>query len=201
MKDAAKFSSLSEVENRTRECERCRLSVGRTKAVPGEGPRKAELMFIGEAPGGDEDLSGRPFVGRAGRLLEEALVEADIKRGDVYVTNIVKCRPPDNRQPKDDEMDSCQDFLQAQIEFVDPVIVCTLGAIALKRILGKKGITSYRGRVVRRLGRSFVPTFHPAGALRNPQLKPYLFSDIKEIRRLITSREAYEQDAMDSTLF
>ncbi len=195
------FNSLRGLEINTGTCSRCRLFATRKNAVPGEGPEKAELMFVGEGPGAEEDMTGRPFVGRAGRLLDQALEEADIRREDVYITNLVKCRPPDNRQPRDDEMDACHDFLRAQIEFVDPVIVCTLGATALMRVLGKRGISSYRGRIFRRLGRCVVPTFHPAGALRNPSLKPFFLTDVKEVGRLITSREAYGRDRRDQTLF
>jgi len=196
-----RFNSLRGLEINTSTCTRCRLSATRKNVVPGEGPEKAELMFVGEGPGSEEDATGRPFVGRAGRLLDQAMKEADIGREDVYITNLVKCRPPDNRQPMEDEMNACHDFLVAQIEFVDPVIVCTLGATALMRVLGKRGISSHRGRIFRQSGRIIVPTFHPAGALRNPLLKPFFLSDVKEVGRLITSREAYGKDRRDQTLF
>lgn len=195
------FISLHGLEIDTRTCTRCRLSTTRKNVVPGEGPEKAELMFVGEGPGSEEDATGRPFVGRAGRLLDQALKEADIRREHVYITNLVKCRPPDNRPPMEDEMDACHDFLMGQIEFVDPVIVCTLGATALMRVLGKRGISSHRGRIFRRSGRLIIPTFHPAGALRNPLLKPFFLLDVKEVGRLITSREAYEKDRRDPTIF
>jgi DNA polymerase len=158
-----------------RSCSRCPLAKERTRAVPGEGPGRAEILLVGEAPGKDEDHAGRPFVGRAGSVLDRCLEEAGIDRCRVFITNAVKCRPPGNRRPKKDEIEACRPYLEAQIELVQPKVVILMGNAATKAVLDMEGVTSLRGQVYRDL---FIVTFHPAAVLRNGNLKAALVSDL-----------------------
>jgi uracil-DNA glycosylase len=162
---------LVEVENRALGCTLCRLAQGRTQVVFGEGDPQADLMVVGEGPGREEDLQGRPFVGRSGQLLDKLLLEeAGLERRQVYIGNTVKCRPPDNRDPLPDELSACRSYLDQQIELIRPVVILTLGNFASKALLGTtEGITKLRGRSYPFPGPSgavVVPTFHPAAALR-----------------------------------
>ena len=149
-------------------CTRCRLAEGRTQVVFGVGNPRADLMFIGEAPGRDEDLQGEPFVGRSGKLLDRLMLEElGHDRSGVYVTNSAKCRPPGNRDPQPDEIAACRPWLDSQLDLVDPKVIVTLGNYATRRILDtKEGITKMRGREHQWNGRVVVPTFHPSAALR-----------------------------------
>ena len=158
-----------------RSCSRCPLAKERTRAVPGEGPDRAGILLVGEAPGRDEDHEGRPFVGRAGSVPDRCLEEAGIERSQVFITNAVKCRPPNNRRPKKDEIEACRPYLEAQIEFVQPKVVILMGNAATKAVLEMEGVASLRGRVYRDL---FLVTFHPAAVLRNGNLKGALVSDL-----------------------
>lgn len=150
-------------------CTRCRLAEGRTQVVFGVGNPKADLMFIGEAPGRDEDLQGEPFVGRSGKLLDRLMIEElGHDRSGVYVTNSAKCRPPGNRDPQPDEIAACRPWLDSQLELIDPKVIVTLGNYATRRILDtKEGITKMRGQEHEWNGRVVVPTFHPSAALRS----------------------------------
>ncbi len=156
-----------EVEN----CSKCRLCKTRNNSVPGEGNVNSPIVFIGEGPGEDEDKSGRPFVGRAGQLLTKIFNTVDLKREDVYITNIVKCRPPENRAPEDDEMESCYPYLETQIALINPKMIVTVGAVSTKYILKeqvKEGITKIRGQVFDwEAGIKVVPILHPSYLLRN----------------------------------
>lgn len=148
-------------------CTKCRLSEGRTQVVFGVGSATAELMIIGEAPGRNEDLQGEPFVGAAGQLLDRLLGEIGLKRSEVYIANVIKCRPPSNRDPRPDEIDACKGYLRSQLELVDPAVVLTLGNFATRLLLKREvGITRLRGQVYPWWRRKLVPTFHPAAALR-----------------------------------
>lgn len=161
--------SWEEVEAEALECTQCRLAQGRTNVVFGVGNRGAELMFVGEGPGRDEDLQGEPFVGRAGQLLTKLIGDVGLRRQDVYIANVVKCRPPGNRDPQADEIDACSPFLRAQLDLVDPAVVVTLGNFATRRLLDtKEGITKLRGREYPFRGGAtvLIPTFHPAAVLR-----------------------------------
>lgn len=161
--------SWEAVEAEALACTRCRLAEGRTNVVFGVGNRAADLMFVGEGPGRDEDLQGEPFVGRAGRLLTKLIGDIGLRREDVYIANVVKCRPPDNRDPQADEIDACSPFLRAQLDLVDPAVVVTLGNFATRRLLDtKEGITKLRGREYPFRGGAtvLIPTFHPAAVLR-----------------------------------
>lgn len=162
---------LAEVENRALGCTLCRLAEGRTQVVFGEGDPHADLMIVGEGPGREEDLQGRPFVGRSGQLLDKLLLEeAGLERRQVYIGNTVKCRPPNNRDPLPDEIATCRPYLDQQVELIRPVVILTLGNFASKTLLATtEGITKLRGRSYPFPGGSgavVVPTFHPAAALR-----------------------------------
>lgn len=165
------MSKLVEVERLALGCTRCPLSAGRTHVVFGEGDPAAGLMVVGEGPGHDEDLQGRPFVGRSGQLLDRLLLEeAGLRRQEVYIANVVKCRPPNNRDPRPEEIASCRPFLDQQVAIIAPAVILTLGNFASKTLLGaSEGITRLRGRTYPYPGASgpaIVPTFHPAAALR-----------------------------------
>lgn len=167
-------------------CTKCPLHETRTRAVPGEGPVPADIMFIGEGPGKNEDIQGRPFVGRAGELLNELLASIDLKREDVFITNVVKCRPPGNRDPLQQEVDECWPYLEQQVALVDPALVVLLGRHAMDRFLPNQRISKDHGHAKRRevkgLGkRVYVPIYHPAAALYNPNLKEVLLEDIAKI--------------------
>lgn len=150
------------------DCTACALAVGRTQVVFAAGTAPADVMFIGEAPGQNEDRQGVPFVGRSGQLLDQLLVEAGIDRGQVVIANVIKCRPPDNRDPLPEEIETCRWWLRRQVQLVDPAVICTLGSFATRWALGKDArITRDRGRRFTVSDRIVVPTFHPSAALRS----------------------------------
>lgn len=158
-----------EVEAKAMACTKCRLAEGRTNVVFGVGDAAADLMFVGEGPGRDEDLRGEPFVGRAGQLLTRLIEDIGLTREEAYIANVVKCRPPGNRDPKPDEMDACHEYLEAQFAHIEPRVVVSLGNVATKRLLGtRQGITKIRGQQFPFLGDDavLIPTFHPAAVLR-----------------------------------
>ncbi len=168
------------------DCRRCRLSEGRTNIVFGEGNPDAGLMFVGEAPGEQEDRQGRPFVGRAGELLTRLIEKMGFKREEVYIANTVKCRPPDNRNPLEDEIKTCMPFLEKQIGIIGPVVIMTLGAVATKALLGDIGsISRVRGKTFRYKGIPVVPTFHPSYLLRNPKSKWLTWNDAQVVLKLL----------------
>ncbi len=170
------------------DCHRCRLCQGRSRVVFGVGNPRARVMFIGEGPGADEDRQGEPFVGKAGQLLNAMLPAIGLKREDVYIGNVVKCRPPGNRDPEDDEVAACIPFLHRQIELVDPDVIVTLGRIAARHLLGTTApISSYRGRWTSFAGRDVLPTFHPAYLLRNPAAKAQAWADLKQLRQRLAA--------------
>jgi len=161
-------AELDQLGQAAASCTSCRLAETRTQVVFGVGAFDADIMFVGEAPGRNEDLQGEPFVGAAGKLLDRLLGEIGIERDDVYIANVLKCRPPGNRDPKPDEIDSCKGYLRSQLELVDPRVVMTLGNFATKLLLKRNvGITRLRGQVYPWWNRHLVPTFHPAAALRS----------------------------------
>ena len=166
------------------DCRRCRLCQGRTHVVFGVGNPGARVVFIGEAPGADEDRLGEPFVGRAGQLLNEMLRAIRLRREDVYIANVLKCRPPGNRDPQDDEAAACLPFLRRQIELISPAVIVTLGRVAARHLLGTTApISSYRGRWTTWQGTPVLPTFHPAYLLRNPAAKAQAWADLKQLAR------------------
>ena len=163
------------------DCTRCKLhTLGRRQVVFGVGNPDAELMFVGEAPGADEDVQGIPFVGRAGQLLTKMIVAMGFSRDDVYIANVVKCRPPENRNPEPDEIERCEPFLFRQIETIKPTVIVALGAFAAKTLLRTQDpISRLRGRVFEYHGAKLVPTFHPSFLLRSPNQKKYAWDDLK----------------------
>ena len=170
---------LSTLHDKICTCQLCPLSLCRKCAVPGSGPSPAQIMLVGEAPGREEDLNGLPFVGRAGRLLDKALLQAGLERSEVFITSVVKCRPPENRKPKKEEINLCHPYLQAQIDLVHPRIVCLMGNTATQAVLGMQGVTNLRGQIQQ--GR-FLITYHPAAVLRNRNLMDEFISDLKKAK-------------------
>lgn len=168
---------LEEIAEEVKVCVLCPLHDSRTNGVPGEGPADAPIVLVGEAPGREEDKRGRPFVGRAGRLLDEALIEAGLNRGDLFITNIVKSRPPGNRRPNKGEVEACLPYLWRQLRAIKPDVVGLLGGLATEAILGEKKLSSARGKVFEK-GYRFIPTYHPAGVLRNPRFKKTIIEDL-----------------------
>ena len=178
--------SLDELENEVKSCRNCNLCQNRTNTVFGCGNKNAKIMFIGEGPGADEDIQGIPFVGKAGKLMNMAFAGMGINREEVYITNIVKCRPPMNRNPEKDEADACKEYLQTQIELIKPKIIVLLGNVALKNILGEEyGITKIRGQWVEKDGIKYMPTFHPAALLRDETKKIAFWKDLKTVKEEI----------------
>jgi uracil-DNA glycosylase len=167
------------------DCRRCRLCEKRTQIVFGVGNPKARLMFVGEGPGAEEDRQGEPFVGRAGQLLTDIITKGmGLRRSDVYIANVVKCRPPDNRVPEPDEMAACIPFLEAQIEAIAPEVIVALGATAVQGLLGVKvQITKFRGEWTNFKGTPLMPTFHPSYLLRNPSAKKEVWTDIQTVMK------------------
>jgi uracil-DNA glycosylase family 4 len=185
-------AALRALEEQMRACTRCPLAEGRTQAVPGEGPATAEIVFIGEGPGFHEDRQGRPFVGPAGQLLNELLASVGLERGQVYITNVVKCRPPNNRDPLPHEIDACRPWLDQQLDLIAPLLICTLGRYSLARY-SKSGISRTHGQPLRS-GESWVlPLYHPAAALHNQTLHPVLFEDFKQVPTLLARARAERQ--------
>lgn len=166
---------------RIRECDLCPLARTRTLAVPGEGRLDSEVMFIGEAPGMNEDRQGRPFVGQAGQFLGELLAAAGLERNGVYICNVLKCRPPNNRDPLPGEIDACRDYLDEQIALVDPLLIVTLGRFSMARWFPGQSISRIHGRVVERDGRLIVPMYHPAAALHQQALRTTIIHDFESL--------------------
>lgn len=176
------YNNWEELEEVVKQCRKCRLCETRKNVVFGVGNREADIMFIGEGPGADEDAQGEPFVGKAGKLMNMAFDMLGIKREEVYIANIVKCRPPNNRNPQDDEAESCLDYLRNQVILVKPKIIVLLGSVALKNILGKEyGITASRGKWLERKGILYMPTWHPAALLRDENKKIDFIKDLKQV--------------------
>ena len=172
-------------------CTKCELYKGRTHAVPGEGPTHAEIMLVGEGPGATEDKQGRPFVGASGRFLNELLAQAGVTREDVWITNVVKCRPPGNRDPQLDEVETCtSNYLDNQIKIVNPSIIVTLGRHSLSRFIQNAKITQIHGQM-QKVGKRFViPMFHPAAALHQERFRPLLVEDFAKLPELLKEARA-----------
>jgi len=177
---------LDGVRRELGDCARCPLHRSRKHLVFGEGSARARLVFVGEAPGEEEDRQGRPFVGRAGQLLTKIINAMGLERGEVYICNILKCRPPGNRNPQEDEIAACEPFLVKQIEAIDPEIICALGTFAAKTLLRTEApISAIRGRFHDYHGRRLMPTYHPAYLLRNPDAKKLVWEDVQKIMRVL----------------
>ncbi len=181
--DAGEHLSLDEWRERVENCTKCPLSQTRTKAVFGGGDPQADLLFIGEAPGEQEDLQGVPFVGRAGKLLDKILAAIELRREDVYIANILKCRPPKNRTPHADEIEQCEPYLQRQIELIQPKLIICLGLTAAKTLLRVEyTLRQMRGEVYNYHAVDLIVTYHPAALLRNPNLKKAAWEDFQKVQ-------------------
>ena len=178
---------LEELRREIGNCRRCKLYKNRTNLVFGEGNPEAKIMFVGEAPGEEEDKQGRPFVGLAGQLLTRLIESIGLKRSDVYIANVLKCRPPGNRNPQEDEIAACSPFLFKQIEIIKPKVICALGSFAAKVLLDQNlPISKIRGKVLKdKRGYLILPTYHPAYLLRNPRQKRTAIEDFKKLKELI----------------
>src|SRR5262249_22831823 len=177
------FMSLESIRAEIGDCQRCKLAPKRTNIVFGSGNPNAELVFVGEAPGYDEDQQGLPFVGRAGQLLTKIIESINLKRDDVYICNVLKCRPPDNRNPEPDEVASCNPFMKRQLAAIRPKIVCCLGTFAAQTVLQTPApISRLRGKFFDLDGMRVIATFHPAYLLRSPEKKREVWEDMKQIR-------------------
>ena len=182
------IDALAAVRADIGDCTRCKLhTLGRSQIVFGVGNPQADLMFVGEAPGADEDIQGVPFVGRAGQLLTKIIEAIDLKREDVYIANVIKCRPPQNRNPEPDEVEKCEPFLFKQIDIIKPKVIVALGKFGAQTLLRTlEPISRLRGRVFDYRGSKLIPTFHPAYLLRNPSSKREVWEDMKLVRKLLT---------------
>ena len=176
---------LQRIKKKVVECTKCELSVTRNNAVPGKGNYKSDVIFVGEAPGKNEDTKGEPFIGVAGNKLSAALESAGISRDEVYITNIVKCRPPKNRVPTKIERNTCQNYLKKEIEIIKPKIICVLGNTAFNSLLDGKEIIKFRGKIVRKNNQLYFLTIHPAATIYNQKLINVLKRDMKKLFRLI----------------
>ena len=172
---------IDEVRQEVMGCTKCDLCKTRTKSVPGKGSVESDVIFVGEAPGRNEDQKGEPFVGAAGNKLSMALYNAGISRDEIYITNVVKCRPPNNRIPNADEKSACNEYLQQEIDIIKPKIICILGNTAFNSILGGSEITKYRGKTMRKNNQIYFLTIHPAAAIYNQELIGTLNSDIAKL--------------------
>lgn len=173
-----------------RACTLCALASTRTQAVPGEGPLTAEVMCIGEAPGLNEDKQGRPFVGAAGKFLDELLAAGGLRRDEVYICNVLKCRPPGNRDPLPGEIEACAEYLDLQIDMVDPLVIVTLGRFSMSRWFPQQAISRIHGSVREFDGRFVIPMYHPAAALHQQNLRQVLIEDFQRLRQVIARARA-----------
>ncbi len=178
--------SLESVEREVSVCRKCRLAETRTNTVFGEGSPRASLMFVGEGPGGDEDRMGRPFVGAAGRLLDRIIAAMGLRREDVFIANVVKCRPPGNRNPEPDEVEACLPYLHRQIDLIRPSVICALGKFAAQSLLEcREPISRLRGTFREFRGVRVMPTYHPSYLLRNPDDKRLVWEDVQQVMAVL----------------
>ena len=174
------YNNWEELEKQVKDCKKCKLCMNRTNVVFGVGNKSAKIMMIGEGPGADEDMQGKPFVGKAGQLMDKAFQALEISRENIYIANVVKCRPPQNRVPEKDEAEACLNYLRNQVILVKPKIIVLLGSTALKNILGEEyGITASRGKWVEKKEILYMPTWHPAALLRDENKKIDFYRDLK----------------------
>ncbi|HSJ54157.1 MAG TPA: uracil-DNA glycosylase [Anaerolineae bacterium] len=189
------MSELQGLYQEIQGCEKCVLCQGRTRAVPGEGPEDAEILFIGEGPGFHEDRQGRPFVGAAGQYLEELLATIDLRREQVYICNVVKCRPPANRDPQPDEIEACRPYLDRQVELVRPRMIVTLGRFSMARYFPGASISRIHGQPKRVGNIIYYPMFHPAAALHQPRWRSLLEQDVAKIPELLARLDDRQESA------
>ncbi len=193
------MTELEQLADQVRACQNCRLAQSRTRAVPGEGPAAPAIMLVGEGPGFYEDRQGRPFVGPSGSLLEKLLAGIGLSRRQVYITNVVKCRPPGNRDPQPDEIEACRPYLDRQIELLQPRIIVTLGRFSMARYFPGQSITRIHGQPKHEGGRVIIPMFHPAAALRNEQWMEDLKQDFARIPALLVTLGVDQQPGAPAT--
>lgn len=179
------MNQLETIKQNVIECTKCDLCKTRTNSVPGKGNFQSDVIFVGEAPGRNEDKNGEPFVGAAGKKLSAALEGAGVSREEVYITNVVKCRPPNNRVPNTEERDTCKEYLKNEISIIKPKIICVLGNTAFNSVLGGSEITKFRGKLVRKENQLYFLTIHPAATIYNQELIPTLNEDIVKLFNLI----------------
>lgn len=184
--------SLQQIAHQVSACEKCKLYTTRKKAVPGEGPATAQIMFIGEGPGYHENEQGRPFVGAAGKFLSDLLASIGMKREEVFITNVVKCRPPQNRDPEQDELKACNDYLERQIALINPKVIVTLGRFSMEKFFPGAKISAIHGQARTVGGRLVVAMFHPAAALHQPQYRSSIEQDFKKLPEYIARAEAVQ---------
>lgn len=182
---------LAKLAARIAVCRKCPLHETRKKSVPGDGPANAEIMLIGEGPGFHENEQGRPFVGAAGKFLDQLLAQVNVTRADVFIANVVKCRPPGNRDPQPEELSACDEHLEAQIQIVNPSIIVTLGRFSMAKFIPDAKISAIHGQMRKAGERYVIPMFHPAAALHQPQLKPAILGDFAKLpEQLAEARKA-----------
>lgn len=191
------MTELEKIRQTVVKCTKCPLSKTRTNSVPGKGNFHSDVIFVGEAPGRNEDLQGEPFVGVAGKKLSLALENAGVSRGEVYITNTVKCRPPNNRVPNKEEKETCQEFIQKEIKIINPKIICVLGNTAFGSILGGSEITKYRGKIAKKDNQLYFITIHPAATIYNQKLIETLKQDIKKLFEIIRELKNGKQVKID----
>jgi len=199
-------SLLTELYEDVANCQECILAQGRKNSVPGEGPENAEIVFIGEGPGFHEDQQGRPFVGAAGNLLEELLESIGLRREDVYICNVIKCRPPGNRDPSPEEIEACKKFLDRQVEIISPRMIVTLGRISMERYFPGAKISQIHGQPRKIGGTIHYPMYHPAAALHQPKWRQVVKDDMSRIPQLLAQSDGIAevdlpQDAEQLSLF
>ena len=187
------MQNLDSIAENVKVCQKCELCKTRTKAVPGKGNFDADVIFVGEAPGRNEDIHGEPFVGAAGKRLDMILEDTGIKREDVYITNIVKCRPPKNRVPSKQEEEACDEFIKQEIEIINPKIICVMGNTAYGTLLGGKEITKNHGKIVEKDRRKFFVTFHPAATIYNQKLVDELKNDFMKLAEFLGMKDELKQ--------
>lgn len=190
------MSELTQLYDQIRVCQKCELAKGRTNAVPGEGPEHAEIMMIGEAPGFHEDRQGRPFVGAAGNLLDELLAAINLKRDQIYICNVLKCRPPQNRDPLPEEIEACKAYLDQQIALIRPKVIITISRFAMARWFADKKISDIHGKPKKFGDLVVLPMFHPAAALHQPSLRRVLEEDFKKIPGILKEMEHLVEEAV-----
>ncbi len=194
--------TLAKIATEVAVCTKCALHESRKKAVAGEGPADAEIMFIGEGPGFHENEQGKPFVGASGKFLDQLLAQAELTREEVFICNVVKCRPPSNRDPLPEELSACDEYLQRQIEAINPSIIVTLGRISMSKFLGNVKISAVHGQMQQVGERFVIAMFHPAAALHQPALKPSILADfaklpnqLEEARRALGRKSAKRKES------
>ncbi|HOU00575.1 MAG TPA: uracil-DNA glycosylase [Anaerolineaceae bacterium] len=192
------INQLRTIREEILHCQKCPLAKGRKNAVPGEGPASVDVMFIGEGPGYHENQQGKPFVGQAGMFLDELLASADLKREEVFITNVVKCRPPDNRDPMPEELAACAHYLDEQIALLDPKVIVTLGRFSMAKFIENGKITQIHGKSHQVGKRLIVTMYHPAAALHQPALRPALIEDFSKLRHLLGKESSVVQPKVEA---